>query len=165
MDKPGLPLALRKTTSTEVAVPGDIVQYRIEVANGDARRTTGAVTVRDTLPAGMRLRTDTVRADGERVEAQVAANGRDFAVTLPGVAPGRSVLLTYLAEVIVSAQPGRALNRASASDNRGSASNVAEAAIAIKRDRLGDRMTIIGRIADGGCGVDPARRPASPACA
>ncbi|MGB3794624.1 MAG: hypothetical protein WA978_17990 [Sphingopyxis granuli] len=157
LDKPGLPLALRKTTSTEVAGPGDVVQYRIEVANGDARRTTGAVTVRDTLPAGMRLRTDTVRADGERVEAQVAANGRDFAVTLPGVAPGRSVLLTYLAEVIVSAQPGRALNRASASDNRGSASNVAEAAIAIKRDRLGDRMTIIGRIADGGCSVDPGK--------
>lgn len=157
VDQPGLPLILRKTTSTQVAVPGDVIQYRIEIANRDARRTTGAVTMRDILPAGMRLRADTVRADGVRVTADVAANGREFAVTLPGVAPSRSILLTYLAEVIVSAQPGNALNRATATDNRGSTSNVAEATIAIKRDQLGDRMTIIGRITDGGCGVDPGK--------
>lgn len=157
VDQPGLPLILRKTTSTQVAVPGDVIQYRIEVANRDARRTTGAVIVRDILPVGMRLRADTVRADGSRVTADVGANGREFAVTLPAVAPARSILLTYLAEVIVSARPGNALNRATATDNRGSTSNVAEATIAIKRDQLGDRMTIIGRITDGGCGVDPGK--------
>ena len=157
VDQPGLPLVLRKTTSTQVAVPGDVVQYRIEVANRDARRTTGAVTVRDVLPAGMRLRADTVRIDGVRVDAAVEPNGRAFTVTLPGIAAARSVLLTYLAEVVVSAQPGSALNRASATDNRGTTSNIAEATIAIKRDQLGDRMTIIGRITDGGCAVDPAK--------
>ncbi len=56
-----------------------------------------------------------------------------------------------------SAQPGSALNRATAQDNRGTVSNVAEATIAIKRDQLGDRMTIIGRITDGGCAVDPGK--------
>ncbi|HJS12778.1 MAG TPA: hypothetical protein VJ811_16020, partial [Sphingopyxis sp.] len=157
VDQPGLPLVLRKTTSTQVAVPGDVIQYRIEVANRDPRRYTGAVTVRDVLPAGMRLRADTVRVDGARVTADVAANGREFTVTLPGIAASRSALLTYLAEVIVSAQPGNALNRATATDNRGSTSNVAEATISIKRDQLGDRMTIIGRITDGGCGVDPGK--------
>ncbi|KTE21905.1 hypothetical protein ATE67_04485 [Sphingopyxis sp. H050] len=157
VDKPGLPLTLRKTTSTVVAVPGDVVQYRIEVANGDARRTTGAVTVSDTLPFGMRLRADTVRANGTRIDAALNPNGRDFTVTLPSIAPSGTVLLTYLAEVVVSAQPGNALNRASAADNRGSQSNIAEATISIKRDQLGDRMTIIGRITDGGCGVDPGK--------
>jgi uncharacterized repeat protein (TIGR01451 family) len=157
VDRPGLPLALRKTTSTQVAVPGDVIQYRIEVANRDTRRSTGAVTIRDMLPSGMRLRADTVRVDGVRVTADVAANGREFAVTLPTIAASRSVLLTYLAEVIVSAQPGNALNRATATDNRGSASNIAEATIAIKRDQLGDRMTIVGRITDGGCSVDPGK--------
>ena len=157
VDQPGLPLVLRKTTSTQVAVPGDVIQYRIEVANRDTRRGTGAVTVRDLLPAGMRLRADTVRVDGVRVDAAVQSKGREFAVTLPGIAAARSVLLTYLAEVIVSAQPGNALNRASATDNRGSTSNIAEATIAIKRDQLGDRMTIIGRIVDGGCSVDPGK--------
>ncbi|WP_447754022.1 hypothetical protein [Sphingopyxis fribergensis] len=157
VDQPGLPLILRKTTSTQVAVPGDVIQYRIEVANRDTRRNTGAVTVRDVLPAGMRLRADTVRIDGVRVTADVAANGREFAVTIPTIAASRSALLTYLAEVIVSAQPGNALNRATATDNRGSTSNVAEATISIKRDQLGDRMTIIGRITDGGCSVDPGK--------
>ena len=157
VDQPGLPLILRKTTSTQVAVPGDVIQYRIEVANRDTRRSTGAVTVRDVLPAGMRLRADTVRVDGTLVAPVVAANGREFAVTLPTIAASRSVLLTYLAEVVVSAQPGNALNRATANDNRGSTSNVAEATISIKRDQLGDRMTIIGRITDGGCTVDPGK--------
>jgi len=157
VDQPGLPLILRKTTSTQVAVPGDVIQYRIEVANRDTHRSTGSVTVRDILPAGMRLRAETVRADGVRVTADVRANGREFAVTLPAIAPARSILLTYLAEVLVSAQPGNALNSATATDNRGSTSNVAEATIAIKRDQLGDRMTIIGRITDGGCGVDPGK--------
>ena len=159
VDQPGLPLILRKTTSTQVAVPGDVIQYRIEVANRDTRRSTGAVTVRDVLPAGMRLRSDTVRVDGVRVTADVAGNGREFAITLPGLAPSRSALLTYLAEVIVSAQPGNALNRATATDDRGSTSNVAEATIAIKRDQLGDRMTIIGRVTDGGCSIDPGKAP------
>ncbi|MGR4892051.1 hypothetical protein ACIPPQ_13565 [Sphingopyxis sp. LARHCG72] len=157
VDQPGLPLILRKTTSTQVAVPGDVIQYRIEVANRDTRRSTGAVTVRDVLPAGMRLRADTVRVDGILAAPVVEANGREFAVTLPGIAASRSVLLTYLAEVIVSAQPGNALNRATATDNRGSTSNVAEATISIKRDQLGDRMTIIGRITDGGCAVNPGK--------
>jgi uncharacterized repeat protein (TIGR01451 family) len=157
VDQPGLPLVLRKTTSTQVAVPGDVIQYRIEVANRDARRTTGAVTVSDVLPPGMRLRADTVRIDGVRVTANVAANGRGFSVVVPSIAASRTVLLTYLAEVIVSAQPGNALNRASAIDNRGAASNIAEATISIKRDQLGDRMTIIGRITDGGCTVDPRK--------
>lgn len=157
VDQPGLPLVLRKTTSTQVAVPGDVIQYRIEVANRDARRNTGAVTVRDVLPAGMRLRPDTVRVDGVRVTADVAGNGREFAVTIPTIAASRSALLTYLAEVIVSAQPGSALNRATAADNRGAQSNIAEATISIKRDQLGDRMTIIGRITDGGCSVDPGK--------
>src|SRR3546814_2037010 len=86
VDQPGLPLVLRKTTSTQVAVPGDVIQYRIEVANRDTRRNTGTVTVQDLLPAGMRLRAETVRIDGVRVDALVRANGREFAVTLPGIA-------------------------------------------------------------------------------
>ena len=159
VDRPGAPLVLKKTTSTQVAVPGDVVQYRVEVTNSDTRRTTGAVTVRDALPRGMRLRLGTVRAGGVPVPADAAANGRDFAVTLPGIAPGASVLLTYLAEVVVNAQTGNALNRVDAGDNRGTTSNVAEATIAIKRDQIGDRMTIIGRIADGGCTVDPGKAP------
>src|SRR3546814_16188316 len=86
----------------------------------------------------MRLRAETVRIDGVRVDALARANGREFAVTLPGIAASRSLLLTYLAEVIVSAQPGKALNRASATDTRGTQSHVAEATITDKRSPPGD---------------------------
>ena len=47
------------------------------------------------------------------------------------------------------------MNRASAGDNRGTTSAVADATVRIARDGIGDRMTIIGRITDGGCTVDP----------
>ncbi|WP_083734262.1 DUF11 domain-containing protein [Sphingopyxis sp. KK2] len=157
VDQPGGELVLRKTTSTQVAVPGDVIQYRIEVSARDARRASGVVTVSDILPAGMRLRLDTVRANGVRIDPVVAGNGREFRVTLPAIAPGGRVLLTYLAEVVVSAQPGNALNRATATDSRGATSNVSEATVSIKRDQLGDRMTIIGRITDGGCAVNPGK--------
>lgn len=157
VDRPGSELVLRKTTSTQLAVPGDVIQYRVEVLNRDGRRTTGQVIVRDSLPPGMRLRPSTVRLNGTTAAADVAPNGRDFSVAVPAIAPGGSVLLTYLAEVTVSAVPGNALNRATASDNRGTASNIAEAMVAIRRDTLGDRMTIIGRITDGACIVDPAK--------
>src|SRR3546814_20805432 len=129
----------------------------MEDSNGDQRRRPGAVTGRVLLPAGMRLRADTVRIDGVRIDAVVQANGREFAVTLPGIAASRAELLTYLAEVVVSAQPGHALNRASATANRGPQSNIAEATISIKRDQLGARMHITGRLPAGGCSVDPAQ--------
>ena len=157
IDRPGAPLTLRKLTSTSVAVPGDVVQYRIEVANRDRRRTTATVTVRDELPAGMRLRAQTLRVDNVPASAVIDANGRGFTLNLPALGPNQQRLVTYLAEVLTTASPGTALNRASATDARGTASNVAEATIRIQRDQIGDRMTIIGRITEGGCLLDPAR--------
>lgn len=157
IDQPGTPVTLRKTTSTQIAVPGDVVQYRIEVANRDARRTTGVVTVTDALPTAMRLRPETVRVDGAAASANIDPGGRSFSLQLAPLAPSERRLVTYLAEVLNTARPGTALNTARAIDNRGAASNVAEAVVAIKRDQLGDRMTIIGRITGGGCSTDPRK--------
>ena len=157
IDQPGTPVTLRKTTSTQIAVPGDVVQYRIDVSNRDPRRTTGIVTVRDQLPSAMRLRGDTVRVDGVAAAAVTDPDGRGFTLLLQPLAPNQRRQITYLAEVLNSAQPGSALNTATASDSRGAASNVAEAVVAIKRDQLGDRLTIIGRITEGGCLLDPRK--------
>jgi uncharacterized repeat protein (TIGR01451 family) len=155
IDRPGTPLTLRKTTSTSIAVPGDVVQYRIEISNQDSRRTTATVTVRDQLPAGMRLRSETLRVNNVPVTAVIDPDGRGFSLILPPLTPNERRQVSYLAEVLTTATPGTALNRATASDSRGTTSNVAEATIAIKRDQLGDRVTIIGRITEGGCLVDP----------
>ena len=78
---------------------------------------------------------------------------------LPSLAPGAAATLTYVLEVRPGAQPGDALNRVSASGPSGNLSNIADALVRIRRDTIGQRLTIIGRVIDGGCGVDPAKRP------
>lgn len=154
-DQPGGTLTISKAASSPVAVPGDAVQYRINIRNGSATRATGPVTISDILPPEMRLRTNTVRIDSVLVKPTVAPDGRQFSVTLQPLAGNASHLLTYVAEVRPDARPGTVMNRASARDDRGAQSPTVDAAIRIARDGISDRMTIIGRITDGGCTVDP----------
>ncbi|MEH6756496.1 MAG: hypothetical protein V7676_03170 [Parasphingorhabdus sp.] len=155
MDRPGVPIVITKTASTAVAVLGDAIQYRVTVQNSDAVRTTGAITIEDQLPNAMRLRVDTVRYNGALVTPIVQPNGQNFAVNVPALAPASSGLLTYLAEIRQDAQPGDAINTAQARDNRGAESLVTSAPVRIERDGISERFTIIGRITDGGCTVDP----------
>lgn len=155
IDRPNAALTLTKVVSAAEAVPGQTVQYRVTVANRDGRRTTGPVTVTDNLPRAVRLRINSVRYDGVAVAANVTPDGRQFSVQLPSLSAGTTGVLTYLGEIRPDAEPGDAINIATASDNRGSASNTAEALLRVRRDVLGDRLTIIGRVTDGGCGQDP----------
>jgi len=155
IDRPGAGLILRKSASTAVAVPGDAVQYRITVTNGDTTRPTGLITVTDRLPDTMRLKPESVRYNDTLQSYSVSDDGRDLSVTLPALPMRASGTLTYLLEVRPDAKPGQTLNRAQARDSRGTTSPVADAVVRIARDGLSDRMTITGRITDGGCAVDP----------
>lgn len=155
LDRAGGAITLRKSTSTSTAMPGDVVQYRIEVRNPDHIRNTGAITVSDYLPPSLRLRDNSVRYQGNTVVPTFDSTGRNFSVALPPLAAGQSGILTYLAEVRQDAQPGDALNLAAARDNRGAASDSADANVRIIRDGISERFTIVGRITDGGCDVDP----------
>jgi uncharacterized repeat protein (TIGR01451 family) len=155
IDKPGAALQLRKSASSAVAVPGDAVQYRIVVTNGDAVRATGAITISDRLPDTMRLKINSVRYNGIIQAYTVSNDARDLTVALPPLAARASAVLTYLLEVRPDAAPGQTMNRAQARDSRGTVSAVADAMVRIARDTLSDRLTIIGRITDGGCTVDP----------
>ncbi|MEO9469034.1 hypothetical protein [Parasphingorhabdus sp.] len=157
LDRPGVPLLITKNASSAVSVPGDAVQYRITVQNTDPARNTGTITIEDQLPRAMRLQVDTMRYNGALVTPVVQANGQDFSVAVPALAPASSGLLTYLAEVRQDAQPGDAINTAQARDNRGAVSPVTDAAVRIERDGISERFTIIGRITDGGCEVDPRK--------
>ncbi len=155
IDKPGAALVLRKSASSAVAVPGDAVQYRITVTNGDTLRATGSVTVSDRLPETMRLKPNSVRYNGNITIYTVSNSGRDLTIIVPPLAVRASGVITYLLEVRPDAQPGQTLNRAQARDSRGTVSAVADAMVRIARDGLSDRLTIIGRVTDGGCAVDP----------
>ncbi len=155
LDKPGGAILLRKETSTNTAMPGDVVQYRIDVRNADRVRRTAAVTITDKLPDSIRLRQGTVRYKGALVTPSVASDGRSFSVVVPGLAPNESALLTYLGEVRQDARPGDALNVVNARDSRGTTSNTADANLRIIKDGISERFTLVGRITEGGCFSDP----------
>lgn len=157
IDKPSLALIVRKTASAVVAVPGDAIQYRITVTNSDPERSTGVITVSDRLPDTMRLKPNSVRSNGKIITYLVSGDGRNLTISLPRLAITKSAIVTYLLEVRPDARAGQAMNRAQARDTYGSYSPVADAAVRIARDGISDRMTIIGRVSDGGCSVDPAK--------
>ena len=157
LDRPGGALTLSKVTSTTTAMPGDVVQYRVSVQNPDRVRNSGPITVTDNLPSVMRLRQNSVRYQGNTILPTVAADGSSFTVALPPLAAGASGTLTYLAEVRQDARPGNALNLASAADNRGATSGTVDATIRIVRDGISERFTLVGRVTEGGCKLDPRK--------
>ena len=157
VDRPGTPLSISKTASQAVAVPGDAVRYTVTVRNADATRTTGLVTVTDVLPDAMRLKPNTVHYNASITAYQVSSDGQKLTVTLPSLAGGATGILSYLLEVRPGARAGQSVNRAQATDDRGTTSPVADAVVRIARDDIGDRLTIIGRVTDGGCVVDPTK--------
>jgi uncharacterized repeat protein (TIGR01451 family) len=159
LDRPMTPIVLSKTASRAEAEAGDMVQYRLVVRNPDATAATGALTITDRIPDQMRLRTNSVRVDGVRAPDPTFGPDRVLRFTLAAIRAGGQTVVTYILEVRPDARRGDALNRAQAAGDRGNLSNIADALVRIRRDSIIDRMTITGRIIDGGCGVDPTTRP------
>ncbi|HST37349.1 MAG TPA: hypothetical protein VLK25_12060, partial [Allosphingosinicella sp.] len=159
LDRPMTPIILAKTASRGEAEAGDPVQYRLVIRNPDAQSATGALVVTDRIPNQMRLRTGSVRIDGVRAPDPDFVSGRELRFTLPSLPAGGETIVLYTLEVRPDARRGDALNRAQAAGPRGNLSNVADALVRIRREGIGDRMTVIGRVVDGDCRVDPTSRP------
>jgi uncharacterized repeat protein (TIGR01451 family) len=158
LDRPFTPIVLAKTASRAEAEEGDLIQYRLVVRNPDST-PTGALTITDRIPDQMRPRTGSVRIDGVNAPDPSSGGDRVLRFPLPSIAPSGQAVLTYILEVRPGARRGDALNRAQAAGSRGNLSNIADALVRIRRDSVIDRMTITGRVVDGGCGVDPRTRP------
>ena len=155
LDHPPVAVSLTKTASRPTALPGDVVFYTVTARNPDPIRTKRSVVLVDTPSTLLRLRPDSVRVDGAPNPAavQIAPDGRSLTILLGDIAPGATRKVTYAMTVRADAPAGQALNKVTATDSRG-ISNTASAAVRIERDYLGARMTLIGRITDGGCLVD-----------
>jgi uncharacterized repeat protein (TIGR01451 family) len=162
LDGPRQPIRLVKQASRATAAPGEAVAFTISVGNGDARLSTGNARVTDLLPPALRLRPESLRVDGQRATAEIAADGSSFTISLPAVAPGGARTISYVAEVKPGAAAGDAVNRAEAVGEGGLGSNVADAIVRIRRDSIAGRMTVLGRVTDGGCGADPAKAAGVP---
>jgi uncharacterized repeat protein (TIGR01451 family) len=162
LDGPRTPIQLVKQASRANAAPGEAVAFTVDVRNSDARLPTGPIRVTDLLPPALRLRADSLRVDNVAVKAEIAGDGSSFTVPLSSLLPGASHRMSYAAEVKAGASDGDAVNRAQATSDGGLTSNVADAAVRIRRDGIGGRMTILGRVTDGGCGADPAKAAGVP---
>lgn len=161
VDAPLLGVSLTKTASRANAFPGDVVFYTITFRNPDTVRAKAGVSLVDTSSPLLRLRQDSIRLDGRAVPTglvQVSPDGRRLVVNVGTVAPGATRTLHYAMTIRADAPAGTALNRAQVSDNRGRTSQ-ASATVRILREDLAARMTLIGRITDGGCDVAGPRNP------
>jgi uncharacterized repeat protein (TIGR01451 family) len=157
VDGPRAPIQLVKQASRADAAPGEAIVFTIDVRNSDARLPAANVRVTDTLPPALRLRPRTLRVDDETASTEIAADGSSFTITLPRLAPGAGRRISYAVEVKPAAAEGDAVNRAEAVADGGLAGNVSDAVVRIRRDSIAGRMTIVGRVTDGGCGADPAK--------
>lgn len=154
LDRPGVAVALAKTASRNIAVPGDAVFYTVTASNPDPSRIKRDVVVVDQPSQWLRLRPDSVRIDGvqDNAAVQVAGDGRSLTIRLGNLAAGARRTITYAMSVRPDAPPGQALNRAEATDARGNRAT-ASSAVRIERDTISDRMTLIGRVTSGECSV------------
>ncbi len=159
LDKPGGALLLTKTASEIVGQAGDTISYQINVTNSDPLRPSGVITLTDLIPAQMRLREGTVRIDGQKIDVDAGPDGAKMTLVLPRLKRASTMKITYALEIRSDAREGDALNRVTAVDDLGNVSNVADALVRIERDSIADRMTIIGRVVEAACSIDPDKAP------
>lgn len=157
-DRPAVSVSLTKTASRAIAQPGDVVFYTVTARNPDGSRIKREVTLVDRASAGLRLRGGSVRINGIASPGAVTAgaDGRSLTVRLGDIPAGGARVVTYAMTVRADAQPGQAVNRATATDLRGT-SAVASSTVRIIEDSLASQMTLIGRIVSGGCDVTAAK--------
>ena len=154
LDHPAFAVTLRKTVSRPTALPGDVVFYTVTVANPDTLGPKRGVVVVDSPSNMLRLRTNTVKIDGIAAPGAVqsSADGRTLTLLLGDVAAGDTRTITYAMTVRADAPAGQAINRITATDSQGLTTSTG-ATLRIDRNDIAARITIIGRITDGGCTV------------
>lgn len=155
IDRPTLVTSLTKTVSRASAQPGDLIFYTITARNPDPTRRKRGMTLVDLPSPWLRLREDTIRVDGVAAPAalQIAPDGKKIVVNLGDIPGGGTRTVTYAMSIRPEAQPGIAMNEATATDALGNVSR-ASAVVRIEEETLANRMTLIGRVTDGGCDVN-----------
>ncbi len=149
------PIQIIKTADRATAEPGDTVVYLLTLKN-QSDRDLNSVTVTDTLPLGMVLRTDSVRAQLGSVTAPVTVmqqgNVATFKIDRLGfVVPARQVInLGYAVTLSADAIRGTGINRAmltvKRSDGNTFTDGPATHTLSIRQGLIQDTGTIIGRV-------------------
>lgn len=142
-------LFLAKTTTTQLASPGDFVRYQLRLENTSELSPARNITITDSLPLGFVLVTDSVRRGDQAIAATQTTDG--FQLVVGTLAPGEVTTVSYVAEVTGGVRGERAVNTVIARSERGVVSNTAEASIEITESLFRERSTLIGRILNADC--------------
>lgn len=160
LDPASAGLVVTKSVSTDVATPGDYVQYKVTVANQSLTAGVARPTLVDVMPQGLRYQKGSLKIDGIKVaDPIVESDGATMTAALPILGAGKSYTLNYVALVTSNAPIGDAINAASVRAG-GVRSNVAKAGVRIDGGLFSDAVTIIGRVVSDSCrATGPEAKP------
>ena len=145
-------LFLQKSTLTAVAAPGDFVRYELAVENTSAAGDATNVTIIDRLPPGVRFMTGSVTRDGTSdADPVVDPVAMTLEFDIGTLAPGESVVMSYVVEIVSGQQNDELVNLATAYADAGLISNDSTAMILLTEDLFRSTATLVGRVLEGEC--------------
>jgi uncharacterized repeat protein (TIGR01451 family) len=149
------PLQIVKSADRATAEPGDTVVYLLALKNQSDKDLT-SLTVTDTLPLGMFLRTNSIKAQLGTTPVPVSAtqqgNVATFKIQAPGfVVPARQVVnLAYAVSLNTEALRGTGRNSATLtvirSDGTTASDGPATHSLIVRQGLIRDTGTIVGRV-------------------
>ena len=140
------------TVSRPRAQPGDVLIYSLVVGNPQAEeRRALAMTI--AFPEALRIRPESLRIDGQAPQEDTAAfdaSGQTLTIQIDRLAGQARATITYAATIRADAPPRQLVSSATLRDTLGRSVR-AEAVVAVEREAIAGRMTIIGRVLASGC--------------
>ncbi|MCC6317393.1 MAG: DUF11 domain-containing protein, partial [Gemmatimonadaceae bacterium] len=137
-------LEISKVVSRAEVQVGDVVDYTIEVRNTGTGAVTGVV-VRDVLPLGFLLESQSVRLDGVAGTPVTGAPGPELVFDVGSIPAGGRRVITYRVRVGPGARLGQNVNVAVARA-RGTETPPARARVQVSGGVFDERGAIVGKV-------------------
>ncbi len=141
-------MTLAKSVNRSVASFGDLVQYRLNLANTGAE-ALAQIDIADRLPPGFKFRSGSLRInDTAAPDPALSGDGRTLTIRLPQLAAGSAAEIRYVAEIGSGASAGPAINVAIARAANGVRTMPARATVAVVEELFSRRIVLLGRVVE-----------------
>ena len=147
-DPPAGQLTVAKSAGKTAAAIGDLIAYSLKVTNNGSAPVSDLI-INDVLPHGLLILPGSSRLNGAVLADPRPTGTRTFAWSLPGLAPKKSLEVTYRVIVGPDATKGNGVNTASATGvslGKKIASNTASVKVKISAGIFTEKGTILGKI-------------------
>ena len=148
-------LWMEKDTAKTTAAVGDLVPFRMKVANGDTAHPAKQVVVTGRLPHGLRYIKGSLRIEAVvAADPTISADGMTLRIPLGDMAATEAQQITYVTQVTAGARSGSVLSNSALAEGTGVTSNRAVASVAIIDSFFSSRSFLMGTVTSGACGED-----------